>query len=603
MSHFACTCSFTLSTPTATTDTEYAQRTPSCVTLSVPGIRICVDNCDVNVARLVIGDRQLVAIGDARLEFTTDSCRPDPGETDLAFVLKLFARKGIECLRLLDGEFALVIADSAGCLILARDAFGVVPLYYATRQSGILAATTAEAIGDRSRLNMSYVADFLVNGSGPQDTTIYDGVLPVRGGCAIVASRSGVVGTTYWEPPVVKPLDGIGESEATEEFRRLFCQSVAAKVSGQPTTWAHLSGGLDSSSIVCIAQHMAGEAKIPNGLAGTITLSDQLGAGNEVAFVDAVLRDYPLPNMRIADWWPWRDDGRPPAPTDQPTPECPYYSRDRFIEESLQAAGCGVVLTGVGADHYMGGHLTYMADYFTEGRLGTVAHELWQWAVAKRVSVYQMARTNIVHPLMPQALRRYLHPRSARVPAWLAPEFRRRFNPASYLFANKAQGGPIGHKFQTTRALEVREIGRSMRPRGPSGLRYRYPYLSRELVAFALALPPSMVIRPHARKWILRSAMRGVLPDEVRLRRGKGGTGARVRWALNTESRRIALLTRSLVLEELGCVRGDVLRREVERVQAGRARHVTELYTTLALETWLQIWAGRWPEKAEVAAA
>jgi asparagine synthase (glutamine-hydrolysing) len=218
-----------------------------------------------------------------------------------------------------------------------------------------------------------------------------------------------------------------------------------------------------------------------------------------------------------------------------------------------------------------------------------------KWAVVKRSSIYKMAMTNIVNPIYPVGLRRVLRPSSIKLPRWLDPTFQKRYDADSLSLGITMHATPLGRKFQSGRTFELKEVTRALVPPPVGRLEQRYPFLSRRLVDFSLTLPVPLIIQPHARKWILRSAMAGILPEDVRLRRGKGGSGARIRWALSTEAPRIAALTEAPILEELGCVRGDVLRDEIERVQTGRARHMIDLYATLTLETWLRTWADRWP--------
>ena len=123
----------------------------------------------------------------------------------------------------------------------------------------------------------------------------------------------------------------------------------------------------------------------------------------------------------------------------------------------------------------------------------------------------------------------------------------------------------------------------------------RYPFLYRPLVELTLQFPPELKVQPNARKIALREAMRGVLPEAVRTRLGKGGVGARMLWALNHERRRVESMLRDPVLAQMGYVDAASLRNAYEETRTGKKQLTVPLFSTLALETWLLIELGRWP--------
>src|SRR6185312_3458898 len=124
----------------------------------------------------------------------------------------------------------------------------------------------------------------------------------------------------------------------------------------------------------------------------------------------------------------------------------------------------------------------------------------------------------------------------------------------------------------------------------------RYPFCHRPLVEFALSLPAEMCRRPNARKWILREAMRGYLPELIRTRRWKGAFDGRVAWTLMHARDRVDALLDRPMLAELGCI-------DVAPLRAALARATTldgevergHVLNALALELWLRVRAGRWP--------
>jgi hypothetical protein len=110
-----------------------------------------------------------------------------------------------------------------------------------------------------------------------------------------------------------------------------------------------------------------------------------------------------------------------------------------------------------------------------------------------------------------------------------------------------------------------------------------------------------MCVRPHARKWILREAMRGILPEMVRGRVGKGSLDGLHVHSLVHDGPRLDRLLRDPILAQLGCLDLGVLRRVLDDVRGGRASHRgwrDLISNTLHVELWLQLRSGRWAAAA-----
>jgi asparagine synthase (glutamine-hydrolysing) len=124
------------------------------------------------------------------------------------------------------------------------------------------------------------------------------------------------------------------------------------------------------------------------------------------------------------------------------------------------------------------------------------------------------------------------------------------------------------------------------------GLDVRYPFLFKPLVEYCLALPFDLRERPLQPKWILRSAMQGILPDSIRLRTGKGGIGARVRATIWQRRSLIDGMVNGSILASLGIIKPAVLRQAIARVNEGHRISIVHLTTTLSLESWLRVTTG-----------
>ncbi|HEX8694287.1 MAG TPA: asparagine synthase-related protein [Longimicrobium sp.] len=550
----------------------------------------------------------LAAVGDVRLDNRAEVLRgagPVAADApDLEVALAAFEARGPAAVPALLGDFAFVVWDGrARRLVAARDAFGVRPLFHASVGGTLLVSSRLEALAEGAGFDEAFVSGFLAGGLADPERTVWEGRRAVPPGGILVHEDGRTEVRRYWRAEDFRPAEAADEREAVERFRALFAEAVRCRLTGGPDTWSQLSGGLDSSSVVCMAQALAAAGEVPGGVGGTVTVVDSLGDGDETRFSGAVLRRWGVRNETLCDPWPWEDDGAPPVAADEPRPHFPYWTRDRRLCDAVRRAGGRVLLSGQGSDHYLAGPLTFLADLLARGRVREAAREATRHAVAQRISFYGVFGREALLPLLPRPLARRLEP--ATVPPWVEPAFARR--------TGMRERTPEARRALSRRGrVWADEIGAGLAAlagfleRGPfqEGLEMRYPFLHRPLVELGLGLPVALRTRPGTTKWVLREAMRGVLPEEVRARRGKGGIDARVLWALQREAPRLRALLVDPLVARAGWVRADALRAAVERARQGEVENLPHLLCTLALETWLVVRSGRWyPREAMQPAA
>lgn len=544
-----------------------------------------------------------IAVGDVRLDHREVVARwagiPEGESSDLDLVLASVERLGARCVPDLLGDFAFVVWDTRSReLLAARDAFGLASLYYA--ESGdflVLSSRPSIAAGNEERYNLEFIADFLVSAMDPTERNPFAGVTTLPCGC-IMSARNGSVRTTqYWSADRFEP-DGVGtEGHQVETFRQLFSEAVRVRIAGVgDNTWSQLSGGLDSSSVVSMSQALYQTGRVPSGLAGTITFVDSLSDGDEREFVQAVTQRWGVKNEQFIDCWYWQDDGHPPPLTEAPALNYPLYARDRLSCELIRSRGGRVLLTGQGGDQYLSGMPLFIADLLTQRHWQAAAREALRWSVMTRDSFWKLAFYNGVLPLLPPSVGRKCLRRHESTPLWVESGFARRLDLARRNWAFSILRVPRGQKYVGAVALQVNHYGRyNDVSLFDQWFQLRHPFLYRPLVEFSLRLPPSLRTRPLAQKWVLREAMRGILPDHVRTRTGKGGSDGRIAWSLARERDRIKDLLDDPILGQLGCIDVKRLRATIGDVRSGQETYVAALMDTLSLETWLRVRSGRWP--------
>lgn len=522
---------------------------------------------------------------------------------DLAFIIDEYRRQGPLAVRDLIGDFAFVLWDShQRQLLAARDALGVKTLFWQQRGERLYVSSHSDCL-EASSYDQDFIAHFLVGLPSPTDRTIHAGIHRLLPGSVLTSDAGKVSTRPYWSPlEFVSANRVIDEAEAVSEWRRLFFEAVEAQLDDEVPAYSQLSGGLDSSAVVSVAQVLAREGRIKS-LVGTVTAVDSLSDGDERKYSDAVLAEYPLPNGKLVDYWAWQPDDIGPPQLGEPRIFLPFYARSRAQNDLVRAGGARVLLSGYGSDQYLGGPSVFIADLVTQGRFQEAGRHLMELAITNRRSFYDMAFRNAIQPLMPRWLqRRWIEP-GMTVPEWIDPVKSRQYGLTDRLAFPEDRSLGCG-VFGQTMVKELGTIDLTIE-RGISeeGQEHRYPFLHRPLVEFCLSLPPDLRIRPQRKKFVLRKALADVLPPLVRDRQGKGGIDGRLVWSLNKEQALLDRLVDHSHLVEMGWVDPGILRSSLAANRAGNTVSAGSAIVTLALETWLAVRSGRWSRRVSVGTA
>lgn len=559
---------------------------------------------------LLVREGNWIAVGSARLDNRSEIERRVEAEgmnsTDLQLVLRLLARTGTRHIRDLLGDFAFVAwQHSTRTVIAATDALGVKKLFYSETGDLLAFATRAEALAVERQYEPRYLVELISLCPLTRGLTAYRRVRRLPAGTAATLGDRALIEQVYWSPDEFEARRHTSafEREAPLELRDLLSASVQQRLTGDGETWAQLSGGMDSSSIVSTAQWLVSRGVIPHGIAGTVTYVDWQGTdADEREFSSAVAARWRTRNEVIVDPPLWSDGEAPPPHLDQPRDSLIFSPRERRLCTIVRQAGGRALLAGFGSDELFTGTIIYFADWLAKGRVWQAARALAHWAARGRVSFWAVAYDNAILPLVPRVLRRPGSYDDGRLLPWIAEDAVRRYELRHRTNAVTGGGGRLGRKYRDT-MLQMTAAIRSHLDAGGLGdvLDVRYPFLSRPLVEFALRLPPELCARPHARKWVLREAMREIVPDIVRRRVGKGGpTDALVR-SLSAQRQLLEPLADAPILGELGIVDPNQL-----RLAFATAPHEThggrnlsaDVQRTLMTEAWLQIRSGRWPPES-----
>jgi asparagine synthase (glutamine-hydrolysing) len=582
---------------------------------SIEAVSVLLAGERADATPLVVRDGVHLAIGMARLDNRAELEQWSPADgrrlTDLELMLRVVAHHGPTYVPRFLGDFAFVawnLVTRTG--LAACDAFAVKRLYYAEMGGLVAFASRGEALALQDWYDVQYLAELVAACTPSPGLSVYAEVKSLPAGTLATLEHGKVTVRRYWSAFdfALEAPWRISGDDAGVACRQLLAESVRSRLGNNDDTWAQLSGGMDSSSVVSVAQWLAASGTIARGLTGTISYVDTQGTGaDERAYSGAVANHWGLRNVTIVDTPIWYDHEQELPWLDEPSASSIFYPRDRRLCEVVRGAGGRVLLTGVGGDNLFTGNMFFFADWLVRGKILAALREMASRAAKGRVSFWELAYRNGILPLLPKTIQRRLVRDEGQTPPWISHTIAGRYGLHARESVLMRYAGSLGRKYGGAVATGVAEIGGAVSYEViQEVLDVRHPYLYRPLVEFALRLPPELCARPNARKWALREAMRGLVPEVVRTRVGKAGPYGRFAWSLSAQRELLSPLLDAPILADLGVVDPTKLRAWFEtapHMPDGRQKWHATLHHTLAIEAWLQMRSGRWPSGGHQSAA
>jgi asparagine synthase (glutamine-hydrolysing) len=494
-----------------------------------------LDNREELIAALGLGHRVVAGIGDGEL------------------VLRAWIRWGEECPRRLLGDFAFALWDARRRLFFcARDPAGVRPLYY--HQSPQLFAVASSvpallALPDVPRhLDEVRIAAHFVPGLGDAEATFYDAVRRLPGGHSLTIGAPDARPRAYWQLDPTRELRYGSDAAYADAFRALFTDAVRCRLRSAGPVAAALSGGLDSSSVVCVSRALL-QAADAGPLTTYTARFPTIPRCDEGAYVAAVESGGGLVPRHIpADTLDPLGDLERTADPEAERFQAPGYYMQRALYHALRADGGRVFLEGIGGDPVLSHGTGYLHELARRGRWLRLVRESRLLAESFQARTARALR-GFVGGAAPPLLRRAWWRFRYAGPPWaplLRPEFARRIGLADRMRATSAASAPAARDLDGARREHWRQLTAGRLPdilevlavsAGVAGVEVRDPFLDRRLVEFCLALPASQKIRSGQTRIVARHGLRTLLPPAIADRRGKAPISLMVGAALATYGR------------------------------------------------------------------
>jgi asparagine synthase (glutamine-hydrolysing) len=425
------------------------------------------------------------------------------------------------------------------------------------------------------------VAEHLAHEITSPEQTLYEGVLRLPPAHFLIVEPSGHRKKRYWDVDLSHQVRYKTDREYVDHFSHVFKEAVRCRLRSQGPVAAELSGGIDSSCIVGMCQSLFHDGSVSDLGFETLSLVFPDLPCDETSYLRQMVAFWNLSSNEVpvlpdAEWYPEC------ASRYLDLPDHPNCHMSDFPAALAQRKGFRVILTGLGGDDWLTGSPG-------QSRVGRALHRLrLQPSPATVRSLLadgvRMLRRRI--PNFPGPLAPWIPDAFARRTC-LADRVRRR--PSDGLFASRAQRDLHG---RLTNALRIHFLEMKERASARGGVEHRHPFHDRRLIELALALPPEQLWRGDQSKFVLRQAMKGLVPDAILQRRTKAEFSAVC--AQVYESDKIAPLFHSSRIAEQGWIDQarvtamyrDCMRRWNEGQEA--CPHLWPLEMVLGIELWFR---------------
>ena len=508
-----------------------------------------------------------------------------------------YERWGADCPSHLVGELAFVLWDKRDRRLLAsRDALGSRELFYRRMGNRLVIASQLQMLlrdPSASDLDEEYVADFLAKQFFYGESTPFKSISRIQAGHSLEFADGQVTIRRFWS--AADYFDGASSSHhpGVEEFLDLLREGVERCLATADRTWAELSGGLDSSSVVCLANELVQTGKARGTDVGTLTLTyDATPQSDEREWSRAVVEHCGLRNIEI----PCDDrffEGMEEAALYRNEPHFGILCHPMFEAETnaLRAAGVGALLSGARAESIVGHDSmppVHLADYLRQLRITAFFRDLRRWQQATRIPLTNLVLKFALLPLVKPGVFYSSNEDRGEIDRWIHKGFARRMQ-----VQDRARLVHTSKRFPSRAAQATAEKlahSEQMISRGliEWSCELRHPFLYRPLVELALKIPWEEKVVPDMGKPLLRRAMEGRLPDKVRTRRGGRGPGPAGYKAYAARWSSIEPVVRSSLLVELGYLDREEFYRAAELVRFGAATKYGAFTSCLAFEYWLR---------------
>jgi asparagine synthase (glutamine-hydrolysing) len=522
-----------------------------------------------------------------------DSLQDD--NSNAAIARATYERWGVDGLVHLIGDWSVVIRDHVKrTTVLASDFAGVRPLYYQVDAGHVLWSSRLEtlvAVTGISDLDEQYIAGFLTFGGYPNRTP-YEGIYSVPPGHAVCVSAEGTSIHRFWSMPIGDVIQYRNERRYEEQLRSLFREAVAVRLQTEAPVVAELSGGLDSSSVVCMANDLIESGAVNASRLNSLSFTWRNSL--DEPFIREVESHCGIEGVHIST-----HDVLLMNETEvgRALPEA-FRPLQLSIAAAARRLGARTILTGQLGDLMMGNFFDdslQVASSLRRFQIRSAFEKTLAWSKISRLPFHRVLWRAAQAALPPSLTPATIYsasdgsytPKSVETSLASGVSNRTGLSDPESLFSKTwLQAPPERRKYfrALTTILELRQL----QPAVPlQHLDYTHPFAHRPLVEFLLTVPANILCRPGEPRRLMRSALSDLWPRKVRERRSKASFNTPWQEALRPLAHML-LQEKQLEVVERGFVDRASVRSRLERQSAELDCNSGQLRRIILLELWLR---------------
>jgi asparagine synthase (glutamine-hydrolysing) len=524
--------------------------------------------------------------------------------SDTEVLVHLYEQYGLGFVKRLRGMFAIALWDAEReRLVLARDRFGIKPLFYRERGGELAFASELKALlrlpDFAHRIDPRALESLLAFNSIPAPLTIFDGVLKLLPGHMLVCEGGSARLELYARP---RPSDAGAvraepQEELARELRERLRDSVRAHLVSDVPVGVLLSGGVDSAALAALAAEESG------GRLSTFSIGFEERSFDELDRARLVARRYDTDHHELV----LRPDAAELLPRlaevfDEPLADS--SALPTYLVSELASRSVKVAMSGEGADELFGGYYTYVADLLAErvGAIAAAARPLVERLPSSSSKVSfdykakRFARGAGLAPFDRHHAWKEIFSRDARAELVAGPSgggfdplavYRRRY-------AETAGAEPLARMQDMDLGIYLVDdlLVKTDRASMAHSLEARVPFLDTAVSDLALALPTHMKVRRLQKKLLLRRAVEPLLPREIVHGRKQGFSIPAAAW-LRGELQPFARDVLSAeTIRRQGFFRPDAVTALLDRHVARREDLSRQLWCLLSFTLWFERYGG-----------
>jgi asparagine synthase (glutamine-hydrolysing) len=554
-----------------------------------------------HAAQPLVGRTGLVLMFDGRLDNRSQllaelGIQSASSLSDPEIVLAAYEHWATDCFRKIVGDWALTLwSRREMVLLIAKDLAGTRQLYYSFAANHATWCTVLDPLVrlSESRLAVSeeYVAGYLSSFPATH-LTPYASILAVPAGSFVKITPQSVSRHDYesFAPSVITRCRT--EVEYEEQFRSVFRQAVLRRLRSAHPVLAELSGGMDSTAIVCVADMLLNEGQGETPRLDTLSYYDDDEPNwDERPYFSLVERKRGRAGIHI-------DCGSESGPFEPASEEIflplpgqnkAYWNRLKALRLHFESGFYRTLLSGFGGDEFLGGIPTpvpELQDLLQEFRWGTFARRLLDWSIYRR-SPWMNLAAEVLRDFLPHALRRPFE--RHHTPPWLTKSFANRHAETFWSDSPRLHVRGRLPSFETNlhsldhlrRQLSCLHLDAICPSRS-------FPYLDRDLLNFLFTVPRDQLVRPGQRRSLMRRALSGIVPTEILSRRRKAYVSRRPLLALDAAFPQIERLFEHSVLAAHGWLDRKIFSATLYAARQGQVERIVPVFSVLQMELWLQ---------------